>query len=200
MSAKLAARRHPGRSASATTTSGARRAPAPAIKTPTAARTRSASTRRRRAEPGPGELTVASFMTPAPHLIGRQQTLAVAHLLMRTHGIRHLPVLDGGRLVGVVSERDLHLVETLTDTEPMTTLIEEAMTQDPLTVSPDARLADVAKLMHTHRRGSVIVVDRGHVVGIFTAVDALRVLADLASGKDAAGNDRPAGASTAATL
>jgi acetoin utilization protein AcuB len=125
-------------------------------------------------------LTVRDFMTFTPHIIGRQQTLATAHLLMRSNGIRHLPVLDGGVLVGVVSERDLHLVETLKDTDPRTTPVEEAMSPDPLTVRPETPLADAARLMHEHKTGSVIVIERDHVVGIFTAVDALRALADLA--------------------
>jgi acetoin utilization protein AcuB len=80
----------------------------------------------------------------------------------------------------VVSERDLHLVETLKDTDPRTTPVEEAMSPDPLTVRPETPLADAARLMHEHRTGSVIVIERDHVVGIFTAVDALRALADLA--------------------
>ncbi len=78
----------------------------------------------------------------------------------------------------MVSERDLHLVETLTDTDPGTTLVEEAMTADPLTVRPETELAAAARLMHAHRCGSVIVVEKQRVVGIFTAVDALRALAD----------------------
>jgi CBS domain-containing protein len=72
-------------------------------------------------------------------------------------------------------------VETLTDTDPGTTLVEEAMTADPLTVRPDTELAAAARLMHAHRCGSVIVLEKQRVVGIFTAVDALRALADLAA-------------------
>ena len=61
---------------------------------------------------------VYSYMTPSPLTIGRDQTLATAHDLMRKHDIRHLPVLDGGVLVGIVTDRDLHLVESLAGTDP----------------------------------------------------------------------------------
>ena len=53
---------------------------------------------------------VSAFMTPGPHTIGRDQTLAVAHRLVREHGIRHLPVLHGGKQVGDQSQRDLHFI------------------------------------------------------------------------------------------
>jgi acetoin utilization protein AcuB len=57
--------------------------------------------------------TIQKYMTPTPHTIGQEQTLQVAHDVMREHGVRHLPVLEGGKLVGLLSQRDLHLVETL---------------------------------------------------------------------------------------
>jgi acetoin utilization protein AcuB len=115
-------------------------------------------------------------MTPSPLTIGRDQTLAVAHELMHAHGIRHLPVLDGGVLVGIVSDRDLHLVESLPNTDPKSTLVEDAMTPDPYIVNADARLRDVARQMVDHKYGCAIVVERGHVAGIFTTIDALRLL------------------------
>jgi len=119
---------------------------------------------------------VYSCMTPAPLTIGRDQTLATAHDLMHKHDIRHLPVLDGGVLVGIVTDRDLHLVESLAGTDPKSTLVEEAMTPDPYIVAADTPLRDVAKQMVDHKYGCAVVVDRGHVAGIFTTIDALRLL------------------------
>jgi len=52
--------------------------------------------------------TIQKYMTRALHTIGQEQTLDVAHTVMRQHGIRHLPVLEGGKLVGLLSQRDLH--------------------------------------------------------------------------------------------
>lgn len=123
--------------------------------------------------------TVSHYMTTMPHSIGRDQTLRHAHEMMRKHHIRHLPVLDGGELVGVVSDRDLHLVETLRDVDPETIAVEEAMTPEPFTVGPDAPLDEVTEQMAERKYGSAIVVDHHHVVGVFTAVDAMRACADL---------------------
>ena len=127
--------------------------------------------------------TVASYMTKSPHSIGRKQTLTRAHELMREHRIRHLPVLDGGQLVGLVSQRDLHLIEALSDVKPDDVPVEEAMSQAPFTVPPDALLEDVVREMAEKKYGSAVVMEKGNAVGVFTTVDALRVLANLLDDK-----------------
>jgi acetoin utilization protein AcuB len=120
--------------------------------------------------------TIEEFMTPAPHTIGFQQTLAAAHQLMGEHGIRHLPVLEGGKLVGILSQRDLHLIETLLDVNPSEIEVGEAMTPVPYTVNPRTPLRKVASEMATHKYGSAVVLEKDQVVGVFTTVDALRAL------------------------
>ena len=123
--------------------------------------------------------TVRDYMTPHPFTIGLQQTMERAHEMMREHRLRHLPVLDGGELVGIVTERDLHLIETLKDTNPREVTVEEAMTPEPWTVTPDTPIAQVAAEMAAQRYGAAIVVDDyGRVQGIFTTVDALRALVE----------------------
>ena len=123
---------------------------------------------------------IQKYMTRAPHTIGQEQTLDAAHDVMRQHGVRHLPVLEGGKLVGVLSQRDLHLVETLRDVNPATTTVDEAMTADVYITGPDAALDEVASQMAEHKYGSAVIVERGKVVGMFTTVDALLALAQLA--------------------
>ena len=122
---------------------------------------------------------IARYMSTTPHTIGQEQTLAVAHKLMRENRVRHLPVLEGGRLVGMISDRDLALIETLRDVDATKVTVEEAMTQAPYTVSPDASLDEVVATMAEHRYGSAIVMDNGKVVGVFTTVDALVALSEL---------------------
>jgi acetoin utilization protein AcuB len=119
------------------------------------------------------------YMTPSPHSIGQEQTLAQAHRLMREHGIRHLPVLHGGELVGMLSDRDLHLIETLRDVDAEKVIVEEAMSPIVYTVAPRAPLDEVVREMSAHKYGSAVVVDNAKVVGVFTTVDALRAFADL---------------------
>ncbi len=123
--------------------------------------------------------TIGKYMTPSPHSIGSEQTLTAAHDLMREHSIRHLPVLHGGKLVGLVSLRDLHLVETLKDVDPEQVTIDEAMTTEVYTVAPETPLADVVRVMLDSKLGSAVVVDGPHVAGVFTTTDALKALLEL---------------------
>mgnify|MGYP002386212586 CR=1 FL=1 len=83
----------------------------------------------------------------APHSIGTEQTLAHAHEVLRSHHIRHLPVLQGGKLVGMLTQRDLALVETLKDVDPNSVKVEDAMSGEVYTVSPDAPLDEVVQEM-----------------------------------------------------
>jgi acetoin utilization protein AcuB len=124
----------------------------------------------------PERRTVRDFMTPAPHSIGRDQPLSLAQERMRSDGIRHLPVLHGGKLVGILSQRDALLVETLRDVDPATTTVEDAMSTDVYVVSPDTPLGDVARDMAERKYGCAVVAEGPHLVGIFTTIDALRAL------------------------
>jgi len=137
--------------------------------------------------------TVAAHMTVSPVVIGSDRTLADAHRMMRERGIRHLPVVDAGTLVGVVSQRDLYLAETLRGVDPATDPVREAMSAAPYAVPPGTALEEVAAAMAERKLGSAIVVDRGSVIGLFTTVDALRALAALAGRRRSRGR-APAGA------
>ena len=120
---------------------------------------------------------IERYMTPLPWTIGRDAPLIVARDVMNAHKIRHLPVLHGNRLVGLVSQRDLQLLETFRDVDPTEVTVEEAMSQDVLVVAPDAELADVAAQMAERKCGSALIAQGEQVRGIFTTIDALRALA-----------------------
>lgn len=124
-------------------------------------------------------LRVERYMTKGPFTIGEEQTLAQAHRMMREHAVRHLPVLHGGRLVGVVSDRDLHLIETLRDVDPEKARVEDAMTPTVYSVSPETPLSDVASEMAEHKYGSAVVMVGDRVVGVLTTTDMMRALSDL---------------------
>ncbi len=124
-------------------------------------------------------MSLRSFMTPSPHTIGATQSLATARALMERHHIRHLPVLDAGQLVGILSERDLLLVGGLPGIDLSRVSVGEAMTPEPRCISPDSSLEWVVTEMAQARLGSIIVVDGESVVGIFTTIDALRALGQL---------------------
>jgi acetoin utilization protein AcuB len=122
---------------------------------------------------------VRDYMTVAVHTIGRDQTLEQAHRLMRTFKIRHLPVLEGGKLVGIVSLRDLNLIETLRDVDPAEVSVEDAMTEDIYVVSAETSLREVAAEMEKRKLGSAVVMHAERVVGVLTTIDALRALVDV---------------------
>ena len=128
-------------------------------------------------------MKISNYMTRSPHTVAIDRTLAEAHSLMRQFRIRHLPVLEGGKLVGIVSERDLHLVETLRDVNPAQVTVEEAMSQEVFVTEPGASLARVARVMASRKLGSAVVVHHGEVLGIFSTVDALRALSEIAAEK-----------------
>jgi acetoin utilization protein AcuB len=123
--------------------------------------------------------TVRQHMTASPHTISPHQPLTIARATMLSRQIRHLPVLDGGRIVGLISERDLLLVESLPGVNPTNVRVEEAMVQDVFTATPDEPVAEVVEMMVHRKLGSAVVVDGERVVGVFTTIDALRALTSL---------------------
>lgn len=123
--------------------------------------------------------SIQKYMTTAPHSIEADQSLTQAHLLLEEHRIRHLPVLRGGRLVGIVTQRDLALIQTLQGVDVREVKVEDAMSSDVYSVSPDAALDEVVSEMAEKKLGSAVVVSNQKVVGIFTTVDVCAALADL---------------------
>jgi acetoin utilization protein AcuB len=124
-------------------------------------------------------MTVDQVMSRGVFTIGKEQTLETAHLLMEKHQVRHLPVMEGGKVVGIVSERDLYLLETLRDVHQFDVTVENAMSADPFTVKPHTPLAEVCDAMAQHKYGAALITEGPKVVGMFTAVDALKVLSAM---------------------
>ena len=123
--------------------------------------------------------TVQKYMTTSPHTVGTDQTLAHAHAVLREHRIRHLPVLRGGELVGLLTARDLALVESFKDVDPSKVLVEDAMSTEVYSVSPDAQLDEVVRELAAKKYGCAVIMQNRHVVGIFTTVDVCDAFADL---------------------
>ena len=124
---------------------------------------------------------IKAVMTAFPYSVHPDASVDEARALMEEHRIRHLPVVEGEALVGIVSERDLGLVTKPTSGR---TAIEEVTVgsiceRDVFTVELTERLDGVLDEMLRRRIGSAIVVKADRVVGIFTAVDACRFLRRL---------------------
>ena len=114
-------------------------------------------------------ILVRDVMTRKVVTIGPETACDKARRLMEEHRIRHLPVVAGGRLLGMVSDRDVRSAAA----QAPSTLAEKIMTPDPVTITPETRVEHAARLMLDGRFGSLPVVD-GHLVGIVTYTDLLR--------------------------
>ncbi len=120
--------------------------------------------------------TVANYMTRCPYTIDRHESIDKAAKVMDRHDIRHLPVLAEGKVVGLVSARDVRLIKSLRGVDPAVVRVEDAMATDPYTVSPDEPLDRVAATMAKRKIGSALAIENGEIVGVFTTTDALIAL------------------------
>ncbi|MBC6943573.1 MAG: CBS domain-containing protein [Xanthomonadales bacterium] len=130
------------------------------------------------------DVSVEEFTTPDPVTAVEQTGIEELQRLMDQHGVRHLPVLRGERVVGVVSDRDVRAVAGLSVAEKLQVCAADIMATDPLTVSARASLDEVAYAMAERKVGSAIVIEAdGRMLGIFTASDALNALVEIARGE-----------------
>jgi len=129
------------------------------------------------------DATVKDIMTKEVSTLGRNDTLDIADDMMTLERIRHLPVLDEGRVVGVVSQRDLFrsaLAAALGYGENAqkrllrTLRVKEVMSEPAITVSPEAAAKEAIRLMLERKIGCLPVVEGHTLVGIVTETDILR--------------------------
>lgn len=122
---------------------------------------------------------IQKFMSNSPLTINCDLTLLHAKEFMQKHHIRHLPVLEGGALVGIISERDIDFLKGFEGVELKNEKISNAMTLEPCIVEASTHLDEVCKIMAQGKIGSVLVQDNKKLVGIFTWVDALNAMSEL---------------------
>ncbi len=154
-------------------------------------------------------MLVKERMTPNPITITPQTTIATALQLMRDNKIRRLPVVQGNKLIGIVTDRDLLEVSP----SPATTLsvfelnyllaktkIADILPKDKklIVISPDAFVEDAALLMREHKIGGIPVVENGKLVGIITETNIFDTFIEIMGIKQAGyritiklGEDRP---------
>jgi len=119
--------------------------------------------------------SVMAVMTPFPWFIHIEDRLRHAEEVMAEHDIRHLPVTQDGQLVGVVSQRDIQLVESSTDPGERDGLqVRDACVLDAYVVDVGEPLDGVLLEMARRHIGSTLVVKHGKLAGILTVTDACR--------------------------
>lgn len=138
----------------------------------------------------PSMTTVRRWMTPSPMTIEDTASIVEAIHKLKEKNVRRLPVMHGGKLVGVVTEKMLKdftpSKATSLDTWEVhyllaRTLVTTAMNPKPHKVHPDDEIADVAQLLHDRKLNGVVVVDeRDQLVGILTTTNALEALIGFA--------------------
>jgi acetoin utilization protein AcuB len=123
-------------------------------------------------------IRIGEHMTECIHSVGKTQTLRRAAQYMREHRVRHLPVLHGGELVGMLSDRDIVLMEGAEGLSADEVTVEDAMSTEPYKVAADTPLKQVLQDMAERGVGSCLIVDGAKLLGIYTSSDAVRMLAE----------------------
>ncbi|MFO0597961.1 MAG: CBS domain-containing protein [Myxococcaceae bacterium] len=123
--------------------------------------------------------TIRKFMTTQPITLQVNAKLAEAQKVMKDNHIRHVPICEGDKIVGMVTDGDLHRAQAISGVDSGKTAMRDVMAIKPYTVSPDAPVDEVVREMATRKFGSAVVVDNGHVVGVFTTVDAMSAFAEF---------------------
>lgn len=135
---------------------------------------------------------VADIMVSNPVTVTPRNAIRTAINLMREGGYRRLPVVDRGRLVGIITDRDLRRAanspfvvrEQWYDNFILDHIeVGSCMTPNPLTIEPNAPIADAARVMRNHKIGGLPVVTDGQLVGIITETDLLDFLIELLAGE-----------------
>ena len=121
-------------------------------------------------------IQIREIMTRRPITATPATTLGEARRLLAEHRIRHVPVVLGGRLVGIVSDRDLR---SATASHGPTTPVSLIMTRNVVTVTPQTRVDEAARIILAGRFGGLPVVEGDELVGIATETDLLRALIDV---------------------
>lgn len=119
---------------------------------------------------------IQKFMSTVPYSIPAGDKLKDAIERMDRFKIRHLPVMDGQRLVGIISDRDVKLACGIEGIDPARVPVLDVCSEHPYAVDPETPLREVAAAMASKQYGSALVVQNGKLVGIFTTVDACRAL------------------------
>ncbi len=125
--------------------------------------------------------------------IEKNERMTVAKKILKEKNIRHLPVVEGKKLIGLVTNMDIRKAEA----SPATSLeirelhylldkltVQEIMTRNVLTISPDISVEEAATLLHDNKIGCLPVVEDGNLVGIITEDDVMEILIEVMGMKE----------------
>jgi acetoin utilization protein AcuB len=124
------------------------------------------------------QIRVVDFMSAIKWTVTKDSLATDVYKMMKDHKIRHVPVVENEKPVGIISDRDILYYKRFE--EWPTYCAKDIMTESPYTVSGETALADVVNIMAERKFNSVMVLGhRGDFIGILTSTDALKALLDL---------------------
>jgi CBS domain-containing protein/RimJ/RimL family protein N-acetyltransferase len=126
---------------------------------------------------------VSTWMTPEPITIAPDRSVLDAYHLMREHEIRRLPIIEDGRLIGIITISDVRGLAPMGALSILehnrligSTPVRRAMTPNPVTISPEQSLGEAARLLMVHKFGGLPVVEGETLVGVISEADIFRLL------------------------
>ena len=123
-------------------------------------------------------MKVGNWMEKKLITIDMETTIQDAVSLMKKHSIRHLPVLEGKRLVGLVTDGDMRQIFVASLIEELA--IDDVMIKDPITVTVDTEIEEAAKIIYYNKIGALPVIDDGNeILGIITVADIMAAFIEL---------------------
>ncbi|RMF99642.1 MAG: CBS domain-containing protein [Nitrospirae bacterium] len=131
---------------------------------------------------------VSEWMTKKVHAVSPDDSISEAAKITKEFGIKHLPVVKGDRVKGILSDRDIkeYVPSKATSLDVYElhyllakTKVKEVMKKDVYTTSPDTPVEEAALLMLEKNIGCLPVVDKGHLVGIISDRDIFRIVVDI---------------------
>ncbi len=127
--------------------------------------------------------TVRDAMTPTPRAIESGATVVEAARLMASEDVGSLPVVDGGELVGMVTDRDLVLQVVAKDLDPNKVPVSDVCSERPVTAEPEELLAKALERMAVEQVRRLPVVSAGQLVGILAQADVARSATPTSTGQ-----------------
>jgi CBS domain-containing protein len=127
--------------------------------------------------------TVRDAMTSNPRTTSSSQSLKDAAQIMKSEDVGSVPVVDEGRLVGVVTDRDITIRGVAEGADARTTNVGDVASRDPVTVEPAEDLDEALALMARHRVRRLMVVESGRLVGILAQADVAEEVKEKKTGE-----------------
>lgn len=129
----------------------------------------------------PLDITIDEYVSPVSVTGTAQMKLSEVTKLMREGGFRHIPILKDNKPVGIISDRDISLLDSLEDLSDLS--VEDVMVKEPYCAYTGTSIGEVAFEMSSRKIGSALILtEEGNLDGIFTSIDGLNALIEIVRG------------------